>query len=96
MNRVTPLKAIRLMCLDCSNGSTHEVNQCPVTDCPVFEYRQGKNPHRKGTGNHSTRAVLVEKSRRELRGDTQEMDFKTLELGHSQRRGFGEKGSVPV
>ena len=39
-----PLKAIRLKCLDCSNGSQHEVRFCPVMDCPLYPYRFGKRP----------------------------------------------------
>ena len=31
-----PLKAIRLKCLDCSNGSSHEVRFCPVMSCPLY------------------------------------------------------------
>jgi len=39
-----PLKAIRLKCLDCSNGSSHEVRFCPVMSCPLYPYRYGKRP----------------------------------------------------
>lgn len=41
---MTPLKAIRAKCLDCCCGQVNEVNLCPSTDCPLFEYRLGKNP----------------------------------------------------
>lgn len=43
--RISPLKAIRLKCLDCSCGSTNEVRLCQITDCPLFPYRSGKNPN---------------------------------------------------
>ena len=45
MKADSPLHAIRLHCLDCSNGSSYEVEHCPCTDCSLFEYRSG---HRVG------------------------------------------------
>lgn len=42
---MTPMKAIRAYCLDCSNGSAHEVKLCPMTECPLYAFRLGKNPN---------------------------------------------------
>lgn len=39
------VKRIRNKCLDCSGGSTKEVNQCPFKDCDLHPYRMGKNPY---------------------------------------------------
>lgn len=47
MQHTSPLKAIREKCLDCSNGSYKEVELCPVTRCPIYTFRFGKNPNRK-------------------------------------------------
>jgi hypothetical protein len=47
---MTPLKAIRAKCLDCSAGSQKDVRECPITDCVLYQYRMGKNPKRKGIG----------------------------------------------
>lgn len=47
---MTPMKAIRAKCLDCSCGSAQEVRLCPVKDCPLYPYRFGKNPKRAGIG----------------------------------------------
>ena len=47
---IPPLKAIRLKCLDCSANQPSEVRRCALEDCPLFSYRFGKNPHRKGIG----------------------------------------------
>lgn len=44
--RKSPLKAIRLKCLDCSGGSWNEVSQCWAEDCPLHPFRFGKNPFR--------------------------------------------------
>lgn len=49
---VTPLRAIRLKCLDCSCGSAHEVRQCTAEGCPLYPFRIGKNPNRKGIGGN--------------------------------------------
>jgi len=41
-----PIKAIRAKCLDCCAGQPSEVKECTVTDCHLFAFRFGKNPHR--------------------------------------------------
>ena len=41
-----PVKAIRAFCMECSNGQTSEVKDCPVYKCPLFPFRIGKNPYR--------------------------------------------------
>lgn len=50
MQHLTPLKAIRKKCLDCSAGQPSEVRNCEIVDCPLFIYRMGKNPKRAGIG----------------------------------------------
>ena len=47
----SPLKAIRAKCLDCSCGNPNEVRLCPIRDCPLYPFRDGHNPNRKGIGN---------------------------------------------
>lgn len=42
---VTPIKAIRAYCLDCSCGSANEVRLCPITGCPLYPFREGHNPN---------------------------------------------------
>ena len=55
----TPLKAIRAKCIDCSGGSRLEVKHCPVTSCPLYPFRLGKNPFRQ-------KRVLSDQQRRDL------------------------------
>ncbi len=43
---MTPLKAIRKMCLECSNHSTLDVDHCAEMDCPLWPYRFGRKPRR--------------------------------------------------
>lgn len=41
---LTPVKAIRAKCLDCSCSQTKEVNLCPIKNCSLYPYRFGKRP----------------------------------------------------
>lgn len=50
MKHTTPIKAIRIRCLDCAGGQPSEVRYCSVTDCSLYQYRFGKNPLRSGIG----------------------------------------------
>lgn len=45
--RVSPLRALRLKCLDCCNDSAQEVRLCTAVDCPCWPFRMGKNPWRR-------------------------------------------------
>lgn len=44
MAKLTPMKAIRKKCLECSAGSVKEVKNCPVKKCALYEYRFGHRP----------------------------------------------------
>lgn len=44
MAKMTPLKAIRKKCLECSNGSYQEVTLCPIKTCALYAYRSGHRP----------------------------------------------------
>lgn len=44
MAKLTPIKAIRAKCLDCSNGQFKEVRLCPVKNCHLYAYRNGHRP----------------------------------------------------
>lgn len=49
--RISPMKAIRLKCLDCCCGSSNEVKLCVAEKCPIHPFRFGKNPNRAGITN---------------------------------------------
>lgn len=49
---LSPIKAIRKNCIDCMCGQSKEVRLCPSKDCPLYPYRFGKNPNRKGMGGN--------------------------------------------
>jgi hypothetical protein len=39
---LTPTKAIRAKCLECSNYSFREVKKCDISYCPLYPFRLGK------------------------------------------------------
>lgn len=41
---LTPIKSIRIKCLDCVCGQKQEVKLCPSNDCPLYPYRLGHRP----------------------------------------------------
>lgn len=43
-SRVSPLRALRLKCLDCCNDSAQEVRLCTAVDCASWPFRLAKNP----------------------------------------------------
>jgi hypothetical protein len=43
---MSPLKALRLRCLDCCVGSANEVRMCVSVKCPAWPFRMGMNPWR--------------------------------------------------
>ena len=42
--KLTPMRAIRAKCLDCSCGNTAEVRECVIKDCALYPYRMGHRP----------------------------------------------------
>ena len=42
--KLTPMKAIRLKCLECCCDSAQEVRLCNSKKCPLYPYRFGKRP----------------------------------------------------
>lgn len=59
---MSPIKALRAKCLDCSGGSYLEVMHCQVGGCPSYPFRLGHDPWRKKA--EVTEAQRAEKSER--------------------------------
>lgn len=57
--KVSLLKVIRAKCLDCCCGQAIEVRLCPCDNCPLHEFRMGKNPYNK--------RVLSEERKQQMR-----------------------------
>ena len=45
-NPISPLKALRLRCIDCYGGCLKSVRGCTSTDCLSWPFRMGRNPWR--------------------------------------------------
>jgi hypothetical protein len=57
LSKYSVLKAIYYRCYDCSAGDKKEIKNCPCYEgnkgyepCPLWPFREGKNPYRKGIG----------------------------------------------
>lgn len=50
--KISALKSIRLECISCVDGQTSLIGDCPSKKCPLFIYRSGHNPARKGLGGN--------------------------------------------
>lgn len=58
---MTPLKAIKAKCLECSCGQITEVKNCPIKDCSLWEYRTGHG--QKKTLSDEDREILRQRAR---------------------------------
>lgn len=56
---ISPLKAIRAKCLECSAGSSLAVRECNIPECELFDFRFGKNPFRK-------KRILTDEQKKEM------------------------------
>lgn len=72
MENISPLKAIREKCLDCSCGSRKEVELCPISKCALFPFRFGKNPFRKRSYSEDQLEALRERAKKNLHGIDEE------------------------
>lgn len=43
----TPLRAIRLFCIDCQGGNRLAPSACPAKQCPLWLFRMGKRKAKK-------------------------------------------------
>ena len=57
---LSPLKSIRAKCLDCVADQPQEVRLCPSENCPLWPYRMGHTPNRKGIGGFKDSAEDTE------------------------------------
>ena len=69
MTSLSPVKAIRAKCLDCSAWQATEVRLCVMHDCPLYPYRMGKNPNLKGKRGKGDPKALQRARAEKSRGD---------------------------
>lgn len=56
---LSPLKAIRKYCKEnCCMNDFKSWKECELINCPLFEYRFGANPNRKGVGNKNPKKYI--------------------------------------
>ena len=61
MKKLTPIKAIRAKCIDCSGGSAKEVRECHIRDCELWPYRMGRRPREEeSVGNREVGQQFLE------------------------------------
>ena len=63
--RVSPLRALRMKCLDCCNDSAQEVRLCTAVGCPNWPFRMGKNPWLTplGDAERARRSAMMRRNR---------------------------------
>ena len=66
MKKLTPMKAIRAKCIECSGGSLKEVQFCVIPECALYLFRMGKNPNRKGIGNKNISKTINKQQSKEV------------------------------
>ena len=60
----SPLMAIKEFCMECCGGDRNMVKSCSAPQCPLFEFRFGKNPYNKPTLTDEQRQELAERAKR--------------------------------
>ena len=60
----TPIRAIRLMCIECMGHQIQHVEGCSAHTCPLFPYRMG-DAHNK---SEKQRAVMAERAKKSTFG----------------------------
>ena len=56
---LTPMRAIRFLCLQCVTWSPSGAKDCVDQPCPLFPFRFGKDPSRRGIGGTFTSTTLL-------------------------------------
>ncbi len=62
MKNLSPVKTIKINCIECSGGSPKEVKLCQVEDCSLYQFRYGNNPQRVGIGGEGISSGTGKKS----------------------------------
>ena len=57
----TPLQAIKKFCFECSGRNSKAVAVCSNAKCPLYVYRNGKDPKLKKTLTEEEKAKLTER-----------------------------------
>jgi len=58
---LTPMKAIRLKCMDCCCWQRSEVTRCASVECPLWPFRSGHVPGRKPRRGGNSKIAEIRK-----------------------------------
>ncbi len=53
MKVLTPIKAMRAKCMDCTCNQPKEIRECGITNCSLWPYRMGKRPKKHKTDDRA-------------------------------------------
>ena len=59
---LTPIKAIRAKCLDCTNNQYTEIKECKMTKCSLHPYGLGKRPKKDNDKQMVDEATRIKKT----------------------------------
>ena len=59
---LTPVKAIRAKCLDCTNNQYTEIKECNITNCSLHPYRFGKRPKKDNDNQMVNEVTKIKKA----------------------------------
>jgi len=63
--KLSPIKAIRIHCLECLGWSSDEVGRCSLKTCPLYPFRKGHDPGRKRKYSEKERSDMTKHFRLE-------------------------------
>ena len=83
-DKLTPIKAIKNFCFECSGEQLKEVKKCTDLNCPLYPFRLGKNPYAKRNYTLEQRKAMSErmkKARESYKKEEIKMDeyYKVIE-----------------
>lgn len=78
---LTPIKAIRAKCMDCTAGQPGEIRDCIIRECPLYPFRMGRNPNRAGIGPAGA-------------GSRRKHELSAVDFGKNHTPGAGSEGGV--
>ena len=86
---MSPMRAIRRKCLDCSGGQVTEVKLCETVTCPLWPFRVGRHPYTK------TRLLEADSEQRACSGTPEPLDRSPSGIGPLEASG-GKDGGIKV
>jgi len=96
----SPLKSIRLFCLECMGWDRKEkegskpfddVRECTDELCPLYEFRMGKNPYQRGRKGGNLKALEKYRKDKKKKEETKPESTKPKKKAKSTKKKKGSK-----